>query len=432
MKNQKLILLTIGLLSATLATAQFTPNFQPLADSFEVENPSAVQAINIVYDDIDPKKQLFHILLPDMEGNHPLVIFIHGGGFTGGDPGIIFKDPERRATAKYFLDNGFAFASFGYRLIAENEPDNEGVIKSLMDAKRALQFVRYYADDLFVDPDQIALTGGSAGGGTSIWLASHSDMADPEANDPILQESTRVKAVFASGSQSTYDLFKWETEVYENFDGQGTNFTLDSIAEIMTTERIMNFYGGMDSIDQMIHDPALVQYREEVDMLAHLSDDDPPLYIFSQSGAIHPSDDVLHHWLHSNEVYEAAVAAQLSEVKVEIKSLSLNTTEGESGNEFLLRQLGGPFSVPQKVLGIQPTLSAEIFPNPAQDYFQVSLHHEELSQIEVSTLSGTIVHQQSGSEISDRIDTSLLHPAIYLVRLTSTSGTRTIKRLIVD
>ncbi|MEM7299208.1 MAG: alpha/beta hydrolase [Bacteroidota bacterium] len=301
-------LTTILLLSAWMilplsVSSQPNPEFEPLADSFEVDNSNAVQAINIHYDDTEVQKQLFHLFLPNTEGNFPLVIFIHGGGFTGGNPGSVFTDASRRANAKYFLDNGFAYASIGYRLIAEDTPDNEGVIKSLSDSKRALQFIRYYSDELHIDPDKIAVMGTSAGAGTALWLATRSDMADPTSADPILRESTRVAAVVASGSQSTYDIYKWETEVYDNFDGQGTNFTLDSIAEIMTEMRVANFYGGIDSVYQIVHDPVLVQYREDVDMLFHISSADPPIYVSSQSGAVHPSDDVLHHSLHGNEIY---------------------------------------------------------------------------------------------------------------------------------
>jgi len=260
------LFLSAFLISPFFASSQVSPQFEPLADSFEVDNPNAVQAINIRYDDLDPQKQLFHIFLPDTEGTFPLVIFIHGGGFTGGNPGTVFSDPGRRANTKYFLDNGFAYASVGYRLIAEDTEDPDGVIKSLNDSRRALQFIRHYANELHVDPEKIALMGTSAGAGTCLWLGARSDMADPDASDPVLRESTRVSAVVASGSQSTYDIFKWETDIYDNFDGQGTNFTLDSIAEIMTEMRVSNFYGGTDSLYQMVHDPALITYRAAVDM----------------------------------------------------------------------------------------------------------------------------------------------------------------------
>ena len=89
------------------------------------------------------------------------------------------------------MKNGIAYASIGYRLINNNGPDNEGVIKCLNDAKRALQFIRYYANDLH-RPYKIALQGRSAGASTSYWLGTRLEMADPNSTDPVLQQSRFV------------------------------------------------------------------------------------------------------------------------------------------------------------------------------------------------------------------------------------------------
>ncbi|MEO1627102.1 MAG: alpha/beta hydrolase, partial [Bacteroidota bacterium] len=276
------------LLSVSHGIAQINPRFRPIPSKYNINSPNPSYALNINYDDIDLNKQVFHLFLPDTQGSFPLVVFIHGGGFTGGSPSTVINDPSRRADIKYYLEQGVAYASFGYRLIASNQADNEGVIKCLNDSKRALQFVRYYANDLNIDPERIVLTGGSAGAGTSLWLGTRDDMADPTAADPVLRESTRPCAVAMGGSQATYDLYKWETQVYQNFDGQGTNYTLDSMVNLLGYQRASNFYGGLDSIRQILYDPDLIQYREDVDMLFHMSSDDPPIYFENRSRAVHP------------------------------------------------------------------------------------------------------------------------------------------------
>ena len=412
--------------------SQVTPSYMPIADSFNVTNPNAVQAINIPYGDIEPQKQLFHIFLPNTEDTFPLVIFIHGGGFTGGNPGTVFKDPERRETVKFFLENDVAFISLGYRLIAEEEPDFDGVIKSLSDSKLGLQFIRHYAENLNIDPDRIAVMGSSAGAGTGLWLGTRDDMADPEASDPVLRESTRVSAVFTSATQSTYDLYKWETEIFNDFDGQGTSFTLDSIAGVMTTETVENFYGGLDSLYQIVHDPALIQYRQDVDMLYHLSSDDPPIYIFSQNTASHPSEDVLHHWYHSKEVYDVAVAANVSEVKVDIEEISLNNTDGESGNEFLLRYLSSSPNEPEITLSLEPEIELEVYPNPTTTYFWINAHGTEIKRVEIHSLSGKFIRSYVDVTDKTQIPTSSLNAGVYMLNIFSTGGQRVFKRLIVN
>ena len=294
---------------------QISPQFNPIPASYNVNSQNPVYALDINYDSIDLNKQVFHLFLPDTVGNFPLVVFIHGGGYIANTPDIVLSSVDRRLDIKYFLENGIAFASVGYRLINNTGPDNEGVIKCLNDAKRALQFIRYYANDLHIDPTKIALQGRSAGASTSYWLGTRPDMADPNATDPILQQSTRVCAVDLYGPQASLDMYKWETQVFNNFDGNGTNYTLDSMENLMGFDRGSNFYGGFDSIYQILVDPALIQYRLDVDQLFHLSQDDPPMFISSQSSAVHPSQDLFHHSLHGREIHNTALAVGILEVK---------------------------------------------------------------------------------------------------------------------
>ena len=47
--------------------------------------------------------------------------------------------------------------------------------------------------------------GGSAGAGTSLWLAFHDDLAEPKNADPVLRQSTRLACVAVQGAQCTYD-----------------------------------------------------------------------------------------------------------------------------------------------------------------------------------------------------------------------------------
>lgn len=61
------------------------------------------------------------------------------------------------------------------------------------------------AKDWNINTHRIALTGGSAGACTSMWLLTHDDLADPKADDPVLRESTRVCAAAANAGQTSID-----------------------------------------------------------------------------------------------------------------------------------------------------------------------------------------------------------------------------------
>jgi acetyl esterase/lipase len=79
-------------------------------------------------------------------------------------------------------------------------------------AARCLQHVKYHAEKLGIDPDCILLTGGSAGGATSAWLAMRNDLADPDNTDPIAQVSTRALCSTPNQAQTSLDpiqMQKW-------------------------------------------------------------------------------------------------------------------------------------------------------------------------------------------------------------------------------
>lgn len=410
------LFLPIFLLATFAGVGQINPQFNPIPASYNVDSPNPVYALDINYDDIDLNQQIIHLFLPDTIGSFPLVVFTHGGGYISGTPNIALTSAARQADIKYFLENGIAYASLGYRLINNSEPDTEGVIKCLNDGKRALQFIRHYADDLHIDPVKIALQGRSAGASTSYWLGARSDMADPNALDPVLQQSTRVCAIDIYNAQASLDLYKWETQVFNDFDGNGTNYTLDSMANLMGFDRASSFYGGFDSLYQMLYDPALIQYRADVDQLIHLSQDDPPIYINNQSSAVHPSQDLFHHAFHGREIHNTALAADIVEVKANISALSVNTTDGETGNEFLVRHLNN-CSLPTAIKDIKVSENnISIYPNPVFDQFTIEGASAPI-QLEIVDLNGQILQTANIIEKSVAVDVSELPTGMYIIKV---------------
>ena len=414
------LFISIFLFFSFSGIAQINPQFNAIPANWNINSPNPVFVQDFNYDSIDLNKQVFHLFLPDTTGNFPLVIFIHGGGFISGTPDIV-STPVRRQDIKYFLENGIAFASVGYRLINNTGPDNEGVIKCLNDAKKALQFMRYYSNDLRINSTKIALQGRSAGASISYWLGTRPDMADPNATDSILQQSTRVCAVDLYGPQATLDIYKWETQVFNNFDGNGTNYTLDSMVNLMGFERVSNLYGDFDSISQILVDPALIQYRQDVDQLFYLSNDDPPLFISSQSLAVHPSQDLVHHSFHGREIHNTALAVGVSEVKADIPALSINTTNGESGIEFLLRHLNS-CSITTSIPDIKVSENyIDIFPNPVVNQFTIN-GTLTLNQIDILDAAGQIIQTINNVENTHTIDISVLPGGLYFVRVMDLSN----------
>ncbi len=114
----------------------------------------------------------------------PVLIYFHGGGFVGGDKSSFNPEP--------FLDAGIACASANYRFVDGGENLSD---VPLMDSARALQTIRHRAAEFGIDSGRVAVSGGSAGAVISMWLGFSDDMAEPDSEDPVARESTRVNCV---------------------------------------------------------------------------------------------------------------------------------------------------------------------------------------------------------------------------------------------
>jgi acetyl esterase/lipase len=145
-------------------------------------------------------KQILDFYRADSDKPTPLVFQIHGGGWTDGSHINVGLLEE-------YLKAGISVVSVEYRFIREATAD--GVVPPvkgpLYDAARALQFVRSKAREWNIRKDRIAATGGSAGACTSLWLAFHKDLADPDSADPIARESTRLYTAAVNVPQTSLD-----------------------------------------------------------------------------------------------------------------------------------------------------------------------------------------------------------------------------------
>ncbi|MDR0906174.1 MAG: alpha/beta hydrolase [Oscillospiraceae bacterium] len=139
---------------------------------------------------------LLDIYLPETgTGPFPVIIFIHGGAFVGGD-----KNDMQSAVVLGGLNRGYAVVSVEQRLL----PD--GVFPyPIFDFKAALRFLRANAETYMLDETRFVSAGTSAGGYHAIMAAATQEI--PAFEDFSLGNagvSSRVAA--AIGFYGVYDL----------------------------------------------------------------------------------------------------------------------------------------------------------------------------------------------------------------------------------
>lgn len=212
----------------------------------------------------------------------PVVVFIHGGGFVSGDKSRWQSSPE----LKQLLDSGVSCAAINYRYLTQAP-----VQDILHDCARAVQFIRSKSTDWYLDKTRVAAQGGSAGAGSSLWLATRDDLADPSASDPVLRESSRVVAAVINSTQATYDLTRWDS-----FLGPANP------AWYKSADEGPRFY-GFKTVEDLKSEPAKRVLRE-CDMLSWISKDDAPILctVGQPDGPITSRGQWLHHPKHAQEV----------------------------------------------------------------------------------------------------------------------------------
>ncbi|MGX7674061.1 alpha/beta hydrolase fold domain-containing protein [Plantactinospora sp. DSM 117369] len=96
----------------------------------------------------------------DPAHQRPGVVFIHGGGWSSGNPGLLARLADELAA------DGYVTATINYRLSGEARWP-----AALEDAKCAVRWMRGHAAEIGLDPRRLAVAGGSAGGQLAAMVA---------------------------------------------------------------------------------------------------------------------------------------------------------------------------------------------------------------------------------------------------------------------
>jgi pimeloyl-ACP methyl ester carboxylesterase len=239
----------------------------------------------------------------------PLVVFIHGGGFAEGS-----KERVSSSLVRGCLNAGISVAAINYRLT-----DAAPYPAQMLDAARAMQYLRWKAQEFNLDPKRFGCTGGSAGGGISLWLAFREDLADPKSSDPVLRQSTRITCAVGRDAQCSYDP-RW---IKQNIGG---------LAYQMKALRALFRVGP----EELLTDKA-AQLYEDASPITHLTKDDPPVrmyYVIADA----PSDEHPGKGIHSPK-FGQILHAEMDKLGIECEFAIGSKGELEDRVNFFVKHL---------------------------------------------------------------------------------------------
>lgn len=156
-------------------------------------NPPDLSGIEVrrdlAYADTDNPRQRLDLYFPKTRKSQaplPVIVFIHGGGWQGGD-----KSSGQGNLLRFIRGGDYAGISVGYRLTDEARWPAQ-----IHDCKAAIRWIKAHAPELRLDPARIAVWGTSAGGHLVSMLGTSGDVKELEGTlGRHLDRDSRVACV---------------------------------------------------------------------------------------------------------------------------------------------------------------------------------------------------------------------------------------------
>ncbi|MDQ3706416.1 MAG: alpha/beta hydrolase [Chloroflexota bacterium] len=178
------VLLVLGTIITVFALDPFAPRVRRA-----VAHPDAGPLVeNVTYctaGGVALKLDLF-LAKPSYQGPRPLLVYVHGGGWTEGDKTWV----DRIMSSGELALHGYTVASVNYRLAPLHPWPAQ-----IEDVKCAIRFLRAHSQEYNIDPARIGVWGESAGGHLAAMLGLTGPEDGLEGSGGYHEQSSRVQAV---------------------------------------------------------------------------------------------------------------------------------------------------------------------------------------------------------------------------------------------
>lgn len=216
--------------------------------SYNLKNQGRV-LYNLAYGEKNPSQTLDLYLPNNNQKHHPLVLFIHGGGFVKGDKS------RHLGGVLQALQRGYAVASVNYRLNDEVKYPH-----FVYDVCEAIRYLKHNADIFNLDSSTFILWGDTHGGfiASKIGIEGTKGMLDEyKSNYPM--ETLALKGVISFYAPiNLYDYYKRQMDSDNFFEYNG--IIVDEVTFGKEKEDLLNMLA-------------------KIDPLQHIDGSEPPFYL---------------------------------------------------------------------------------------------------------------------------------------------------------
>ena len=289
-------------------------NFQLLDSLIMNHNLTFIKDLNYG----EKEKNKLDLLLPNSKIKTPLIIYLHGGGYRGGKKENSYKKRNLQFISN-IVDKNIAYATINYPFL-NNE---DGLLSSLDDAKKALQFLKFNHEKFNIDKEKIILWGVSSGANSVLWLGLSDDMAEPESNNLYAKESTRVQGIISINGAHSFNADNWKRMININ----------DKMFDLMIKGFLK--YPGVD-VEKWLVNYKDEKYQENIDYYNFMDPSDPPILI-ANYGKLTPKNifEFNHHPLHAKYLKQRADSLKIKNM-VFAPALGIGDEQGFKPLDFII------------------------------------------------------------------------------------------------
>jgi len=283
---KKTYILLISVLITHITLAQCNGRYESAIFN-SVDTTTVYYSDNIIYQD-DFHKMDIYIPNGDTVTNRPLIIFLHGGSFLGGDK----AQTECVDFCTEFAKKGYVTASPNYRYADDaqsfalfQEEQYKTVLKSVSDIKGAIRYFRHSfanGNPYGIDENAIFIGGSSAGAVAALHLAYIDNMSDLPTivAEPLTGGSFNVQQLVAS--------------IGGDLEGDAGYFNYSS-----KVNGVISFAGGINDVNWIdSNDEPLVSCQGDIDQTVSYNCGPglgvPTVLELCGTSAMHPQADLVN------------------------------------------------------------------------------------------------------------------------------------------